>query len=79
MNNKKRHHFQLILSTKQHISKSELDIQWAILLTANGSGGCRAEDKKFPILSTCKLLICKQREFKGVLKSSGSWYSEKAS
>lgn len=53
--------------------------KFKITLTANGSGACRAADKNTPILSTCKLFICKQREFKGVLKSSGSWYSEKAS
>jgi len=50
-----------------------------MILTARGSGASKADDRNFPMLSICKLFICKQREFKGVLKISGSWYSEKAS
>lgn len=48
-------------------------------LTARDSGGCRAADRKSPTVPSCKLLICKQSEFSGVLSSSGSWYSAKAS
>lgn len=43
-----------------------------MVLTVRGSGACKAADKNSPMLSTCKLFICKQREFKGVLSSSGS-------
>lgn len=40
-----------------------------LTLTAYGSGGCKAADKNSPVLPTSQLIICKHREFKGVLKS----------
>lgn len=48
-------------------------------LTDSGSGGCIALDKKSPIAPSFKLFIWRHKECKGVLRSSGSWYSENAS
>jgi len=41
--------------------------------TDRGSGGCRALDKNSEMLPSCRVFICRHKDCKGVLKSSGSW------
>lgn len=47
--------------------------------TDNDSGDCSALDKNSDMLPRRRLLICKQRDCRGVRRSSGNWYSAKQS
>lgn len=48
------------------------DTAVSLILTDRGSGGCKALDRNSEILPSCKLLICKHKDCKGVLNSSGN-------
>lgn len=49
-----------------------VNTKFNLVLTARNSGDCKALDKKSEILPSFKLLICRHRDCKGVLKISGS-------
>lgn len=62
--------------TSKHIAQEELggvEKQRLFKHTDKCSGDCRALDKNSEMVPSRKLLICKQRDCKGVLNSSGNW------
>jgi len=58
------------INNNPHISK-QVPETCSMNFTDRGSGGCRALDKNSEMLPSCRVLICRHKDCKGVLKSSG--------